>query len=235
MTRSGTAHPHLPRHRRVKILIVLATAMWSVASAEAPQELTERTFVRHGNQKGVVVLHVNWGRQWGCAGIENAQLQRLGFSRLPLTAESAAGKSEFLLRTPSRLSAKNAGLFYAMLIEPGEYALTEFDVKLAESVSDIGHLRGTVAQLFEGGQPTGGTFTVSAGEMVYIGHFSLDCSQEPIPWRYYIEGRDEYRQYVEDVRKRLPFTGDTPLLFRLFSTTRFGMPYSLSDSGDPSN
>jgi hypothetical protein len=220
---------------RVKILIVLATAAWRVASADAPQELTERTFVQHGNQKGVVVLHVNWGRQWGCAGIENAQLQRLGFSRLPLTAKSAAGQSEFLLRTPSRLFAKNTDLFYAMLIEPGEYALTEFDVKVAESVSRVGHLRGTVAELFQDNQPTGGTFTVSAGEMVYIGHFKLDCSQEPIPWRYYIEGRSEYHRYVEGVRKRLPFLGDTPLQFRLFSTTRFGMPYSLSDSGDPNN
>jgi hypothetical protein len=213
-----------------RILIVLGMAISTLAGADAPQELTKRAFAQYGKEKGTVLLQVNWGRKWGCAGLENAQLQRLGFSRLPLTAASTQ-QSEFLLRTPSRLFAKDADLVYAMLIEPGEYALVEFDVKLAESVSSVGHLRGTVADLFSGDQPTGGTFSVAPGEIVYLGHFSLDCSQEPIPWRYYIEGRSEYARYVEGVRKRFPFLGDTPVRFALFSTTRFGMPYSLDDSG----
>jgi len=113
---------------------------------------------------------------------------------------------------------------YALLIEPGEYALTGFDVKIAWSMTDIVH---AVWNAEKAGYA--GTFTVAPGEFVYIGHFGLDCSSEPIPWRYYIEGADEFDRYVEGFRERFPFVGEVTVEFRLFQSTLFGTEYSLFD------
>lgn len=86
---------------------------------------------------------------------------------------------------------------------------------------------GGASTLFKDGKPIGGTFTAMAGEIVYIGHFGVDCAKEPVPWRYYIEGRAEFDRYAAGFRKRFPFIGNTPIRFRLFATTMFGEPYTL--------
>lgn len=204
-------------------LLVVASA---TAGAAAPRELTARSYNTHGVTSGVVLLEIDWNRRWGCAGFENAQLQALKFSRLPL-ASTLTDQVELDLRPANRLFVKGTFRSYALLIPPGEYALTEFDVKIARSATDVGHVRGTISELFEAGKPIGGTFTVAAGEVVYIGHLSLDCAQEPIPWRYYVDGREEFAQYVARFRKKFPFVRQTPVEFRLLSTTMFGEPYSL--------
>jgi hypothetical protein len=181
------------------------------------------------DSSGLVLLEVNWGRQWGCAGLENAQLQKISFKRLPDRA-SPGGDAAIELEAPSRLFVENRYKTYALISEPGVYALSGFDVKVAQSTSKIGHLTAGSADLFDGDTSIGGTFTVGIGEVVYIGHFSLDCSKEPVPWRYYIEGRDEFDRYVSKFKEAFPNVGDRPVQYRLFSTEMFGSEYSLENN-----
>jgi hypothetical protein len=199
-------------------LLIFSTA---VASPGALVELNEPAYAAVGGNAGVIVFEVNWGRHWGCAGLDNAQLQALTFSQWP--DGPALG-----LETPSRLFVDDTFTTYALIVDPGEYFLVDFDVKVAESVRKVGHLIGK-SVLFDDDSPVGGSFTADAGEFVYIGHFSLDCSQEPIPWRYYIVGEDEFERYSEAFRKNYPFVGDVSIEFRLFDTTMFGTAYSLRD------
>lgn len=192
-----------------------------LATAADVEELTSDNYAKDGTEKAVVILHVNWGRQWGCAKLDNAQLQALKFSRIPSINASIS------LETPSALTAKDSFIPYTFLIQPGEYAISDFDVKVARSSSDVQHMKAEPAHLFKDGKPIGGTFSAGAGEIVYLGHFSLDCKKEPIPWRYYIDGRKEFEGYVSGFKKAFPFVKDKPVQFRLFSTTMFGEPYAL--------
>jgi hypothetical protein len=47
------------------------------------------------------------------------------------------------LEAPSKLLVDNKFLPYAFIIQPGEYVLTGFDVKVARSVSDVAHIKGS--------------------------------------------------------------------------------------------
>jgi len=207
----------------MRSLIIIASLLGAgVASAQKPVDLNEESFSASSGEHGVIVFEVNWGRRWSCAGADNAQLQQLTFT---YTADGRASTVD--LRTPSRLQVDNRFIPYALLIEPGEYGLTGFDVKIAWSMTDIVH---AVWNAEKAGYA--GTFTIAPGEFVYIGHFGLDCSSEPIPWRYYIEGADEFERYIEGFRERFPFVGNVPVQFRLFETTLFGTEYSLLDSAE---
>lgn len=77
------------------------------------------------------------------------------------------------------------------------------------------------------GKSLGGTFDVGAGEAVYLGHFYLDCSQQPILWRYYPEGRDEFNGYLASLKKIYPALDVEKVVFRLFQTKEFGQDYKL--------
>jgi hypothetical protein len=206
-----------------RVLLLTCVAAGS-AFADQPMELGEAGYLESAGKEGVVLLEANWGRRWDCAGSDNAQLQELTFTRI---ADEASDSNVLKLKTPSRLFVDNRFSPYALLIEPGEYALTGFDVKIAWSMTDIVH---AVWNAEKAGYA--GTFTVAPGEFVYIGHFGLDCSSEPIPWRYYIEGADEFDHYIEGFRERFPFVGNVPVQFRLFETTLFGTEYSLLDSAE---
>jgi len=203
----------LTRYSQAAARAALAALCTTVVFAE-PVELSEEGLIKSAGQHGVIVFEVNWGRQWGCAGLDNAQLQALSFSRLP-------DGPPLDLKTPSRLFVNDSYKGYALLVEPGEYVLTGFDVKVAKSVSDVGHL---VAE----GEDYG-SFDVKAGEFVYIGHFSLDCSQEAVPWRYYMQSTEDFEQFVRGVRKHYPFVGEVEVEYRLFDTDVLGFPYSLSN------
>jgi len=189
------------------------------AIASGNLELDQSNYESAADKSGIILFEVNWGRRWNCAGADNAQLQQLAFMS---TTDGEAVTVD--LRTPSRLQVDDRFIPYALLIKPGEYGLTGFDVKIARSMTDIVH---AVWNAEKAGYA--GTFTVAPGEFVYIGHFGLDCSAEPIPWRYYIEGADEFDRYIEGFRERFPFVGDAPVQFRLFDTTLFGSEYSLLD------
>jgi hypothetical protein len=116
---------------------------------------------------------------------------------------------------------------YIYLVEPGEYALSAITFKVAKSVSDVRVADVGSSELIVAGKPIGGSFTVGAGEAIYIGHFGVDCDGEPTPWRYYVDGKDEFARYVDGFHKRFPFAKELPVTFRLFQTDKFGKPYDL--------
>jgi len=111
--------------------------------------------------------------------------------------------------------------------------LTDFDVKVARSASDVGHLKGSAETLVKEGQPVGGQFTVNAGEIVYVGHFGLDCGAEPFLWRQYLQDRQQFERYVGGFRAAFPFVEQVPVQYRLFSTSVFGKPFGLANPTVP--
>ena len=172
----------------------------------------------------VVLVDVNWGRSWGCAGYENAQLVNLTFDHVSPAEKYADDEySEIKLKTPSRLFVNPDYSNYGFIVRPGVYALTEFTIKVARSVSDVGYIKAGKSELIEGRKYHGGILRVGAGEVVYVGHFDLDCMESPIPWRYYLEGQDAFDEYVADVRKKFRFLKDADFVYRLFFTTNFGV------------
>jgi len=204
----------------VGLMTVVAT---SPAGGAEPTRLSEEDYKGHANTVGIVIVQVNWGRQWKCGAFENAQLESLSFN----------GASQWELTTPSRLTAGNSFTPYALLVPPGKYVLTGYDVKVAMSSSEVIHLRGDETQLVRNGEPLGGVFTIAAGEVVYIGHIGLDCAREPTPWRYYIESHDEFDRYVAGFRKHFPFLASTPVMYRLMTTKLFGQDYSIESAPVP--
>lgn len=191
--------------------------------AAEPVNLTETTYKA---DLGVLIVQANWGRAWKCGQFENAQLQALTFTKSPIdTSESVT----LDLETPSKLFVDNKFLPYAFVIQPGDYVLTAFDVKVARSVSDVAHIKGSKNNLIQDGKPVGGTFTVDPGEIVYIGHFGLDCGEEPFLWRNYIQNREDFEGYVASFREKYPFAKQVPVQYRLFSTEFFGRSFTLKD------
>lgn len=202
--------------------LVFAALPTLVAAAE-PVSFTESTYKA---DLGVLIIQVNWGRTWKCGQFENAQLQALTFTKSPTDTPEPISLD---LVTPSKLFVDNKFLPYAFVIQPGEYALTAFDVKVARSISDVAHIIGSKDNLIKDGKPLGGTFTVNPGEVVYVGHFGLDCGAEPFLWRSYINGREDFESYIGGFRAKFPFAKQVPAQFRLFSTQLFGRPFALKD------
>ena len=189
--------------------------------ADKQINLSKKNYIRYGESKAVILIHVNWGRSWGCSGNENAQLQELSFK------STTVGDTKVELKTPSKLFVDDKFIPYTLLVTPGKYGLSNIDVKIARNKKKIEHLIIGEAELFKSGNPDGGSFEVSGGEIAYLGHFGLDCTQEPIPWRYYVEGKEEFEGYVASVHKEFPFIQDKSISFKLFSTELFGKPYVL--------
>ena len=204
-------------------LTILALAPSLVLGGE-PIGLTEESYKA---DLAVIIIQMNWGRRWKCGQYENAQLQALTFTKSPI---DSAEPVSIELETPSRLFVDNKFLPYAFVVQPGEYVLTAFDVKIARSRTDVAHIKGSKDNLIKDGKPIGGSFTVNPGEIVYVGHFGLDCSAEPFLWRYYIDGRAEFDRYIAGFREKFPFVKQVPVQYRLFSTRLLGNPFSLEDS-----
>lgn len=199
-----------------------------VAHAEEPVKLSDKTFREAFGQQGLIILEVNWGRHWNCGEYENVQLQRLSFSRYENGAVITDVPS-LDLSTPSKLFVEDEFTPYALLVEPGTWALTGFDVKTARAGLDVGHVIGDVDNLIAHGAPVGGTFTIAAGEIIYLGHFSRDCDQGPIPWRYYLTDREEFVRYVARFREWYPFAAGAAVEYRLFATENLGRQFALED------
>lgn len=203
--------------------VIAALTLPSLAIAAEPINLSPDTYKP---DLGVLIIQVNWGRSWKCGQFENAQLQALTFTKSPIEAPEPVTLN---LETPSKLFVDNKYLPYAFVIQPGEYVLTAFDVKVARSVSDVAHIMGSKDNLIKDGKPVGGTFTVNPGEVVYVGHFGLDCGAEPFLWRIYIDGQDDFEKYVGGFRQAFPFMKQVPVQYRLFSTQLFGHPFALKE------
>ena len=189
-----------------------------------PVNLSEETYKA---DLGIIIIQANWGRRWRCGRFENAQLQALTFTKSPI---DGAAPVSIELETPSRLFVDNKFLPYALVVQPGEYLLTAFDVKIARSRTDVAHIKGSKDNLIKDGKPIGGSFTVSPGEIVYVGHFGVDCGAEPFLWRYYIDQRAEFERFVAGFREKFPFVKDVPVQYRLFSTQLLGNSFSLPES-----
>lgn len=86
---------------------------------------------------------------------------------------------------------------FALVVEPAEYVLSSYKVKAAKSVSQVVYFGGGRTTLVENGKSQAGSFSARAGEVVYIGHFALDCAQAPMPWRYYPEDKRDFSKYLE--------------------------------------
>ena len=209
---------------RISLIATLLLSLIGATRAELV-ELNKKTY-KPG--KAVLTMSMNWGRTWTCGQYENAQIHSLIFRRTPLNDESVYLE----LKTPSKLRVENKFIPYAFVIEPGEYVLAGFDVKVARSVKDVGHLRGTEADLLKDGASIGGKFVANADEVVYIGHFGLDCGAKPFLWRYYLENQEEFQGWVELFKGmgpalKYPFVKALPARFSLFDTTMLGYPFSI--------
>ena len=112
-------------------------------------------------------------------------------------------------------------------MEPGEYLFSAYKLKAAKSASQVGFFAGDRASLIVDGKSKAGSFTVAAGEVVYIGHFALDCAQAPMPWRYYPEERQDFEKYLEKVQAEFPGLPIKEAKFRLFETSVMGKTFTL--------
>jgi len=83
--------------------------------------------------------------------------------------------------------------------------------------------------LIKDGKPEGGTFTATAGEIVFIGNFFLDCQTGPMLWRFYPEKKEAFQQQVAEYRTKYPFLEADRFRFRLFRSKYFGNDYELPE------
>ena len=169
-----------------------------------------------------MLLDVYWNRVWRCGKFENAQLRSLVFEKGPLAPAAQPGL-QLSLENPSELAAPRNFVPYAFVVDPGEYHLTDFAVKFARSVSDVGVHRASRESLVADGRSRAGTFEVAAGEAVYIGNFAVDCHGDPIPWRYYTQSKD-FAGHSAQYRKRYPFLEAASIRYRLLKTNLIGEP-----------
>ena len=226
------ARPPLRRgtpHRRTVLLLSAALACAAGATTVAANEpLTETAWAK--GDRGAVIVQTNWGRQWPCAGFENAQLVSLAFTE---TAPPAGERPAVLsLETPGLLRVDDRFLPNVFLVRPGTYALSAYEIKVARSVRDVGRLAAGSEDFARTGRSPG-RFRVGAGELVYIGSFGLDCAQEPIPWRYYLADASAFEEAVDAFHRRFPFTRDTPVRYRLFASDLFGQPPEFPEGKAP--
>jgi hypothetical protein len=128
---------------------------------------------------------------------------------------------------PSRLTRSLRFLNYAFILPPGEYALSGVSIKVARSISEVGYLKAKRSDLIKDGKPDGGSFTVAAGEIVFIGNFFLDCQTGPMLWRYYPERQEDFQKQVAEYRAKFPFLEAERFRYRLFKTKYFGTDHEL--------
>jgi hypothetical protein len=207
------------------MLVGLSTSL-SVA-AEVAVPFSSSTYAESGSAKGVVLVSVNWGRKWKCGRFENAQLKNLSFDKADSLKEGIDAKPDLVLKDNSILPASSRFVNYAYIVEPGEYMLSAFSIKAGQSVSNVGYFNAVRSDLIKDGRSKAGTFTVSAGEVVYVGHFFLDCAQDPVPWRFYPSDRGDFTQFLSDIKKEFEAIDVEKVKFRLFDTTTMGNPFAL--------
>jgi hypothetical protein len=208
-----------------KIIIVLLLFSFGVCYAAKPIKLTKSKFKKIGQDNGVVLIQVGWEKDWNCSGYRNAQLQKLIFKRIKPNVNSKS--LIFQLKKPTGYSSKNKFESFAYIVKPGDYALVGYDIKVTGYEGEVFKLKSNEEKLIDNGVPIGGTFSVTKNEVVYIGTFGLDCYKQPIPWRYYLEDRENFNGFVKGFKEKYPFMKEVSVVFRLFETTYFGTEFSL--------
>jgi len=171
--------------------------------------------------KGIVLVTASGSRAWGCGSYENAELRSIGFDLEPSTKGKESIPDLVINSTP------DGHLNYAFLLEPGTYGISYISIKVARSKSDVGYINANRSALVVGSASKGGSFTVNAGETVYIGHFALDCAHGPTLWRFYLEDREGFDGYVGEYKAAYPYLDLNDVKYRLFTTKKFGHDFVL--------
>jgi len=201
-------------------------------------EVTADTYADAMDTRGVVLMAVDWGRQWNFCGSENVQLRTFAFDRVPVQKKGDREPADLVLEPPPSLLAGPGSIEnYALLLAPGEYALSQTDLKVARSVRKVDNYSAGRNRLIVDGNSEAGSFKVAAGEIVYVGHFALDCvDRHPQIWRYYIEGKAGFQKYLaERVKPKYPFLDMQAVQYRLFKTGAIGNDYELQCYFAPSD
>lgn len=212
---------------RILLILCLLASFASGAEPAAIREVTKKAYQAGIAANAVVVFDVNWGRRWNCGGYENAELMKIEFDRIAAGPKAPGAKADLIVEGPFRLTRTQRFLNYAFILPPGEYAISGISIKVARSMSDVGYLNTTRADLIKDGKPEGGTFTVGAGEIVFIGNFFLDCQTGPMLWRYYSESKEDFQQQVAEYRSKYSFLEANRFRYRLFKSKYFGTDYEL--------
>jgi len=204
-----------------------STAM--VNSAQQSIEATAESYAEQRSTKGVVLLGVNWGRTWACGAYQNAELRIFAFDLMPTTKESNEEGADIVLHTGPNLLRRQEYIDYALLVEPGEYALAGFAIKVMPDklVSDTAQywVAGR-SDLAKYGAYRGGHFSVAADETVYLGHFDIKCTAAgPKLWRVRAKPGEDFDAYLADLKRKYPFLDLKQTKYRLLQTTEFGHQY----------
>ena len=213
--------------KRTLAITLFAQAFTAIASSQDAVPFSQSAYEAAAGKRGVVLVSANWSRRWKCASFESAQLQSLGFDRVGASKEAPSDKPDLVLEDSSWLPATPGFANLALLVEPGEYLLSSYKLKAAKSISQVGLFSGDRSSLIADARSKAGSFTVAAGEVVYIGHFALDCAQAPMPWRYYPEERQDFEKYLEKLQAAYPGLPIKDATFRLFETTVMGNAFTL--------
>ena len=201
------------------LCLMLPAHAQAAGSAIQLQMLGVQEYLQQKSAMGVVLLSVNWSPRLNCSGFENAQLQGLSFDQVP----TVRGDDE---RGDLVIDDADAGTVdYAFIAPPGAYALSGFDIKVVKSARDSGGFRAVRSRLLKDGFAVDGGFDVRAGEIVYIGDFSVACRKQPLPWRSYPDGPAEFQEYLGRIKSRFPALDLDKAQFRPMATKQFGAPY----------
>jgi TPR repeat protein len=212
------------QRRLIAASVVLCLALPShgqVAIRAAPLEKMSAT--AYGQLKdviGVVLLSVNWNPRANCSGFDDARLLSLSFDRGP-DARADGAPGDLVVDEPMPGTAD-----YAFVVVPGQYALSGFDIGVAKSPRERGGFRAARSRLIKNALPLGGGFEVRAGEVVYIGDFSIECRSQPIPWRSFPEGPAEFQAYLGRIKPRFPSLDLGKAQFRPMVTSEYGPFYA---------
>jgi len=213
----------------IKKLILLSPAFLLASCASvliqhnypATEDVEKETYMNQSKTKGVVLVTTSGSRVWSCGSYENAELRSIGFD-LESSKKTKGSAPDLVIN-----STPDGHLNYAFLIEPGTYGVSYINIKVARSMSDVGYITTTRSALMDSTASKGGTFSVGAGEAVYIGHFALDCAYGPTLWRFYLEDREEFESYVNEYKMAYPYIEVGNVKYRLFSTKEFGHDFTL--------
>lgn len=208
----------------MSLLLVTCASILVQHDYDSSLAISKNEYLEHSSKKGVVLLAINWNRYWNCGGFENAELRSFGFDFMPKRYVDDEHTPDFVV---NGTAGKPGFMNYAFLLEPGEYAISYTSMKIAKSVSDVSIYTVARSHLFESGNPKGGSFEISAGEVVYIGHFGLDCTFRPMMWRYYAENKDSFLEFVASYKPHYPFLQLDEVQYRLFKTKEFGYDFHL--------
>ena len=211
----------------VPVMITACATSQVINDIGVSSEATSANYTKDHGTLGTVLLDVRWARQWGCGKFENAQLISFGFDRMPLTGRANEDPPDVLIGTTQSLAANEKFESLALLVPPGEYALSQFKIRVTKSASRVDFWVANRSDTIKDAMPYAGKFKVAAGETVYIGNFALDCYQQPSLWRYYSEGKDGFKQQLADYKKKYPFLDLRAAKYRLLETTVIGRPYEL--------